>query len=242
MMRVTCAPRLVAKTSRIAWLNTARIAHQKRVTCFNVNRLFSSVDITKPTDSENSQDSTSHRAIVSEDGIAGLVGYTPLVRLNRVAEKCKAKVYAKMEGMNPGGELKAAPATRTRPRINGLTNDPRSRRKRTDPTWGNRACRGHEWEYRCIILLACCCQRSAPHCSSSTVAVLFLAGLGPAGGVRNQSGSSSALKDGLRAGRRRASDGGGVDGVQADHLHAAHPQHDRVSLPPPPPPFFLSRF
>lgn len=131
MMRVTCAPRLVAKTSRIAWLNTARIAHQKRVTCFNVNRLFSSVDITKPTDSENSQDSTSHRAIVSEDGIAGLVGYTPLVRLNRVAEKCKAKVYAKMEGMNPGGELKAAPATRTRPRINGLTS-----------AWDGRQCQG----------------------------------------------------------------------------------------------------
>jgi len=38
--------------------------------------------------------------------ISGLIGRTPLVRLNRITEFCRAEVYAKLEYFNPGGSIK----------------------------------------------------------------------------------------------------------------------------------------
>ena len=40
------------------------------------------------------------------DSILDTVGNTPLVRLNRVASKVQARVYAKLENTNPGGSMK----------------------------------------------------------------------------------------------------------------------------------------
>src|SRR5215218_10062677 len=41
-----------------------------------------------------------------QENILGLIGNTPLVRLNRVARNVKAQVYAKMENLNPGYSVK----------------------------------------------------------------------------------------------------------------------------------------
>ena len=41
-----------------------------------------------------------------QENILGLVGNTPLVRLNRLARDVKAQVYAKMENLNPGYSVK----------------------------------------------------------------------------------------------------------------------------------------
>ncbi len=38
--------------------------------------------------------------------ILGLIGNTPLVRINRLAGEGDAEVYAKLEGFNPGGSVK----------------------------------------------------------------------------------------------------------------------------------------
>jgi cystathionine beta-synthase len=38
--------------------------------------------------------------------VLGMVGWTPLVRLNRVVDGCRTPVYAKCEFMNPGGSVK----------------------------------------------------------------------------------------------------------------------------------------
>ncbi len=38
--------------------------------------------------------------------VLGVVGWTPLVRLNRVVDGCRTPVYAKCEFMNPGGSVK----------------------------------------------------------------------------------------------------------------------------------------
>jgi len=40
------------------------------------------------------------------DDVSELVGWTPLVRLNRVTKGCRTPVYGKAEFMNPGGSVK----------------------------------------------------------------------------------------------------------------------------------------
>jgi cystathionine beta-synthase len=40
------------------------------------------------------------------ENVLGLIGHTPLVRLNRIAKGVKAKVFAKMENLNPGYSVK----------------------------------------------------------------------------------------------------------------------------------------
>ena len=40
------------------------------------------------------------------ENVLGLIGNTPLVRLNRLAKGVKAKVFAKMENLNPGYSVK----------------------------------------------------------------------------------------------------------------------------------------
>ncbi len=40
------------------------------------------------------------------ENVLGLIGNTPLVRLNRLAQGVKAKIYAKMENLNPGYSVK----------------------------------------------------------------------------------------------------------------------------------------
>lgn len=41
-----------------------------------------------------------------QENILGLIGNTPLVKLNRLAQNVKAQVYAKMENLNPGYSVK----------------------------------------------------------------------------------------------------------------------------------------
>src|ERR1700752_3100502 len=41
-----------------------------------------------------------------QGNILGLIGNTPLVRLNRLARNVKAQVFAKMENLNPGFSVK----------------------------------------------------------------------------------------------------------------------------------------
>src|SRR5215210_5189799 len=41
-----------------------------------------------------------------QENILGLIGNTPLVRLNRLAEGVRAQVFAKMENLNPGYSVK----------------------------------------------------------------------------------------------------------------------------------------
>jgi cystathionine beta-synthase len=41
-----------------------------------------------------------------EENILGLVGKTPLVKLNKLTKGVKATVLAKMESLNPGGSVK----------------------------------------------------------------------------------------------------------------------------------------
>src|SRR3954454_8050300 len=40
------------------------------------------------------------------DNVLQVIGNTPIVKLNRVAQGCVANVYAKLEFMNPGGSIK----------------------------------------------------------------------------------------------------------------------------------------
>src|SRR4026207_525037 len=41
-----------------------------------------------------------------QENILGLIGNTPLVKLNRLARDTKAQVFAKMENLNPGYSVK----------------------------------------------------------------------------------------------------------------------------------------
>ncbi|MFN2597406.1 MAG: pyridoxal-phosphate dependent enzyme, partial [Pyrinomonadaceae bacterium] len=41
-----------------------------------------------------------------QENILGLIGNTPLVKLNRLTEGIKAQVFAKMESLNPGYSVK----------------------------------------------------------------------------------------------------------------------------------------
>jgi len=41
-----------------------------------------------------------------QENILGLIGNTPLVKLNRLSRNVKAQVYAKMENLNPGYSVK----------------------------------------------------------------------------------------------------------------------------------------
>src|ERR1700742_4616214 len=49
-------------------------------------------------------------AAVGDDGGAGLIGHTPLIRLAHVSPEGGAAVYAKAEFLNPGGSVKDRPA------------------------------------------------------------------------------------------------------------------------------------
>ena len=42
------------------------------------------------------------------DNVLQLIGNTPLLHLNKIeeTEKLEAKIYAKIEGLNPGGSVK----------------------------------------------------------------------------------------------------------------------------------------
>ena len=44
------------------------------------------------------------------DGVLSAIGNTPLVRLSRVIPDARFKLYAKLEGLNPGGSTKDRPA------------------------------------------------------------------------------------------------------------------------------------
>ena len=46
------------------------------------------------------------------EGILSVIGETPLVRLNQVFEDINFRLYAKIEGCNPGGSIKDRPALR----------------------------------------------------------------------------------------------------------------------------------
>src|SRR5215471_14570919 len=41
-----------------------------------------------------------------QENVLGLIGHTPLVRLNRLAKDVKATILAKMESLNPGYSVK----------------------------------------------------------------------------------------------------------------------------------------
>src|SRR5258707_11272099 len=41
-----------------------------------------------------------------QENILGLIGHTPLVKLNRLARGVKAQIFAKMESLNPGYSVK----------------------------------------------------------------------------------------------------------------------------------------
>ncbi len=46
------------------------------------------------------------------ENILGLVGHTPLVKLNRLTDSRMATVLAKLENLNPGGSVKDRMAVR----------------------------------------------------------------------------------------------------------------------------------
>jgi hypothetical protein len=57
-------------------------------------------------DPPGSEDPMSQRHLKPYDDVMDLVGWTPLVRLNRVTRGIRTPVYGKCEFMNPGGSVK----------------------------------------------------------------------------------------------------------------------------------------
>src|SRR6185295_3730363 len=47
-----------------------------------------------------------------DNGVLATIGHTPLVRLNRLFNDESFRVFAKLEGFNPGGSIKDRPARR----------------------------------------------------------------------------------------------------------------------------------
>src|SRR5215212_7787308 len=50
------------------------------------------------------------RNSITKEGILSTIGHTPLVRLTRVLPDCPFRLFAKLEGFNPGGSAKDRPA------------------------------------------------------------------------------------------------------------------------------------
>src|SRR5215831_3023534 len=46
----------------------------------------------------------------AKDGVLAAIGNTRLIRLNRALDDCSFRLFAKMEGLNPGGSVKDRPA------------------------------------------------------------------------------------------------------------------------------------
>ena len=40
------------------------------------------------------------------ENVLEMIGNTPMVRINNIIKKPKVKIYAKLEGQNPGGSIK----------------------------------------------------------------------------------------------------------------------------------------
>ena len=59
----------------------------------------------QPT-SSSGRCSTALSAAKIADSVLDIIGDTPLVKLNRVSEGCKAEIVAKLESMNPANSVK----------------------------------------------------------------------------------------------------------------------------------------
>src|SRR5690349_8849496 len=46
----------------------------------------------------------------ADDGILSTIGHTPLVRFRRAVPALRGRLFAKIEGLNPGGSIKDRPA------------------------------------------------------------------------------------------------------------------------------------
>jgi len=40
------------------------------------------------------------------ENVLEMIGNTPMVKINKIMEKPRVKIYAKLEGQNPGGSIK----------------------------------------------------------------------------------------------------------------------------------------
>ena len=58
----------------------------------------------------NSRPNLRTRSIVMREGIVSAIGNTPLIRLTRLFDGADFRLYAKLEGLNPGGSMKDRPA------------------------------------------------------------------------------------------------------------------------------------
>ena len=73
------------------------------------------------------------------DNVLGAMGHTPLVRLNRIGRDLPCPLYAKLELMNPGGQLKTVSEhslSSRRKSVANLSRVGRSSRQRVEtPAW-----------------------------------------------------------------------------------------------------------